>query len=70
MTADEIAKWIDDLGKESNAIRREALTLSWYMRGGISYNDAMHLSYDERTIINEIVTSNLETTKKSGMPFF
>ena len=70
MTADEIAKWIDELGKESNAIRREALTLSWYMRGGISYNDAMHLSFDERTLINEIVTANLETTKKSGLPFF
>jgi hypothetical protein len=70
LTADEIAKWIDELGKESNAIRREALTLSWYMRGGISYNDAMHLSFDERTIINEIVTANLETTKKSGLPFF
>jgi hypothetical protein len=70
LTADEIAKWIDDLGKESNAIRREALTLSWYMRGGISYNDAMHLSFDERTIINEIVNGNLETTKKSGLPFF
>jgi hypothetical protein len=70
LTADEIAKWIDDLGKESNAIRREALTLSWYMRGGISYNDAMHLSFDERTLINEIVNANLETTKKSGLPFF
>jgi hypothetical protein len=40
------------------------------MRGGISYNDAMHLSFDERTIINEIVNANLETTKKSGLPFF
>ena len=70
MTADEIAKWVDDMGKESNDIRKEALTLSWYMRGGLSYVDAMQLSYDERSLINGIINSNMEITKKSGLPFF
>ena len=56
--------------KEANGIRKEALTLSWYMRGGLSYVDAMQLSFSERTIINDIVNANLETTKKSGLPFF
>jgi hypothetical protein len=40
------------------------------MRGGISYNDAMLLSVEDRKIIGEIVKENLETAKKSGMPFF
>jgi len=40
------------------------------MRGGISYNDAMLLSVEDRKIISEIVKENLETAKKSGMPFF
>jgi hypothetical protein len=40
------------------------------MRGGLSYNDAMLLGSDERRIINEIIKDNLETAKKSGMPFF
>jgi hypothetical protein len=40
------------------------------MRGGISYNDAMLLSVEDRKIISEIVKDNLETAKKSGMPFF
>ena len=56
--------------KESNEIRREALQLSWYMRGGLSYDQALQLSFDERRMINELVNSNLETTKKSGLPFF
>jgi hypothetical protein len=40
------------------------------MRGGISYAEAMHLSQEEREIISDIVKDNLETTKKSGLPFF
>lgn len=56
--------------KESNAIRQEALQLAWYMRGGLTYDQALQLSVGERKIINEIIKSNLETTKKSGLPFF
>jgi hypothetical protein len=40
------------------------------MRGGLSYSDAMLLSVEDRKIINEIIKDNLETSKKSGMPFF
>ena len=40
------------------------------MRGGLNYDDAMLLSIEDRRIINEIVKDNLETAKKSGMPFF
>jgi len=40
------------------------------MRGGINYSDAMLLSVQDRKIISEIIKDNLETAKKSGMPFF
>jgi hypothetical protein len=43
---------------------------SWYMRGGLSYEQALQLSHSERTMINDLVKDNLETTKKSGLPFF
>jgi hypothetical protein len=56
--------------QESNSIRQEALQLAWYMRGGLNYDQALQLSVSERRIINEIVKGNLETTKKSGLPFF
>ncbi len=51
-------------------IRQEALQLSWYMRGGLTYDQALQLSVTERNLINELVKGNLETTKKSGLPFF
>jgi hypothetical protein len=40
------------------------------MRGGLSYDDSMFLSQTEREIISSIIKDNLETTKKSKMPFF
>ena len=44
--------------------------MSWYMRGGLSYDDAMSLSNVERDLISKIIKDNLETTQKSKMPFF
>jgi len=44
--------------------------MAWYMRGGLSYNQALQLSTTERKIISELIKENLETTKKSGLPFF
>jgi hypothetical protein len=40
------------------------------MRGGVTYEEAFFLSPDEREMIGSIVKENLETTKKSGLPFF
>jgi len=58
------------MDKEAEQIRSEQLKLCWYMRGGITYNEIMNLSYTERELIGRIIKENLETTKKSGLPFF
>ena len=55
---------------ETKNIRLDILKLCWYMRGGITYDEAMQLSPVERSIINDIVKDNMETTKKSGLPYF
>jgi len=44
--------------------------MSWYMRGGVSYEDVLNMSDQERKSINEIIEENLETTKNSQLPFF
>jgi hypothetical protein len=58
------------MDKEINDIRLEALRLSWYMRGGLTYDQALLLSIEERKLISQIIKDNMETTKKSGLPFF
>ena len=70
LESDQIAKWIDQMEKETKEIRQEAIKMAWYMRGGLSYEQALSLSADERKIIGELIKDNLETTKKSGLPFF
>ncbi len=61
---------MESLDKECEGIREEALRLSWYMRGGLTYDQAMGLSPQERKLINALIKENLETTKKSGLPFY
>ena len=58
------------MDQESNTIREEALKMIWYMRGGLTYTEVMNLSHGEREIVSKIIKENLETTKKSGLPFF
>jgi hypothetical protein len=40
------------------------------MRGGVSYEDLLNMSSSERNAIGKLIEENLDTTKKSGMPFF
>jgi hypothetical protein len=40
------------------------------MRGGVSYEDILNMSDQERVSINKIIEDNLETTDKTKLPFF
>lgn len=63
-------KLADGMWNEAMEIKYNAQRLAWYMRGGISYTDILNLSHDELSNLNKIIESNLETTKKSNLPFF
>lgn len=70
LAPEEIGKLIEAMEKEVNQIKNDALKLSWYMRGGVSYSEIMNLSHVERQMIGKIVEDNLETTKNTKLPFF
>ena len=70
LSNEAVVRMIEGYEKESRAYKEEAIRISWYMRGGISYDDAMMLSYFERETIGNLIKENIETTKKSGLPFF
>ena len=55
---------------QSKEFRHELLKICWYMRGGVTYSEASAMSPTEREIIGKLVKDNLETTKKTGQPFF
>ena len=70
MSLEEILKEVDSLDRESKDLKIDLMKLCWYMRGSISLDDAYSLCLEDRQIISEIIKENLETTKKSGLPFF
>jgi len=70
MDLEEILKEVDNLDKESKELKVDLMKLCWYMRGGITIDDAYSLCFEDRQIVSGIIKENLETTKKSGLPFF
>ena len=70
MSLEEILKEVDSLDRESKDLKVDLMKLCWYMRGSITLDDAYSLCFEDRQIVSEIIKENLETTKKSGLPFF
>ncbi len=66
----EILQEVKDMENQQKEIKSEVMKLCWYMRGGMTLNEGFNSSYEDRSIISDIVKENLETTKKSGLPFF
>ena len=56
--------------KETLSIKENAIRMAWHMRGGVTYEDILNMSTDERNAISKLMEDNYETTKKSGLPFF
>lgn len=70
MSMEEIEKFTDSMVKEIDELDRNALKMSWYMRGGVSYSDIMNMTSKQIDALNSVIDENLETTKKSKLPFF
>lgn len=70
LNSEQISQLVERMEKEVKNIKREILKICWYMRGGLNYEEAMNLGFQERDIISGIINENLETTKKTQMPFF
>ena len=66
----EILKYLQDMDSETKNLKHELLKICWFMRGGVTYQESLNMSVDERKIVANIVKDNLETTKKSGRDFF
>jgi hypothetical protein len=70
LSNDEISKYVEQLDQEAKNIRADSMRLAWHMRGGASYAQVMMMSADERRAISELIKENIETTKKSRLPWF
>ena len=63
-------KEVTDLENSAKELRHNILKLVWYMRGGVTLSEAYEMGPEDRDMVKKIVEDNMETTKKSGLPFF
>ena len=70
LSTEQILSEVKVLDNEVKQIKHNLLKYCWNMRGGLTYEEAHFLSYEEREIINEIIKDNMETTKKTQLPYF
>ena len=66
----DIMKHLKEFDSACKNLKLELMKICWFMRGGMSWNEALVLSPEERDIVAQLVKDNMETTKKSGQPFF
>lgn len=67
---DEILAESKKLEGDQKKLREELIKICWYMRGGVTLEEAYAMGYQDRELISNLIKENLETTKKSGLPFF
>ena len=65
-----IERLLENYEKIVEQIKKSAMSMAWYMRGGATYEDVLNMSSTEREFLKGLIDENLETTKKSGLPFF
>jgi len=70
LTLEEIQELSDKMEKQTKALKNQLYKLCWYMRGSLSFSESFDLSLEDIEIISEIIKDNLDTTKKTQMPFF
>lgn len=70
MSPEEISTTVDRMDQEAKDIKQQSLKMSWYMRGGATYEDVLQMSFQERELLSELIKENLEITKNSKLPFF
>lgn len=70
LTLEEITKLLQEMEKETKAIKTELFRLSWFMRGGLPIDLAYQTDFQDRELLGKLIESNLETTSKTRLPFF
>lgn len=70
MSIPEIEELVKGLEDETKDIKKDLFKLCWYFRGGLTLDEAYQLDVESRAIMYDIIKDNLETTKKTGLPFF
>jgi hypothetical protein len=69
LSTTEIEEYLVRLDTEVAEFKKELVQLSWYMRGGVTLSELLHVySFDDREAMYSVTTDNFTLTKESGLP--
>ncbi len=60
----------DSLQRESHQLLNSVIALIYFMRGAVSYSEAMNMSYTERQVIDDYLERRLDVEKKNPYPVY
>ena len=65
---EEINNILLDMATASKAILKEVAEICWYMRGSVTWEEAMRLTHVEKQVISNFIKENIERGEKAGVP--
>lgn len=64
---EQISDLLEKMEAESRAIIKEMAEICWYMRGSITWDQALRLTHTEKKAISSVIKDNIERTEKTGL---
>jgi len=61
---------VDGMDRESRKLLESIVSLVYFMRGAISYNDMMWMTHGEREVIKDFLDTRFETESKNPHPVY
>ena len=68
--SEKITEMFNGLQREGRALLNSIVSLIYFMRGAVSYSEAMNMSLAERQVISEFLDKRLEAEKNSPSPVY
>ena len=69
-TPEQVDELLLGMAAGLEAIIKEAAEICWFMRGSITWSDAMRLTHKEKLVITKVIRENIERSEKAGVPMF
>lgn len=70
MKSDQIDDYLEKLRKAASSIEEDLVDITFFMRGGITLNEAFQLTPNQREAVSKRVKQNFELTEKTKMPLY
>lgn len=66
----EIQDYIKKLQQEVDSILKECISLTYFMRGGMQYEDSKIITVPERRVMHEYLSERMEQEAKKSNPIY